>query len=1194
MMRILADRGGTFTDIVCIHDDGTIEVKKVLSDNPDQYDNALIEGIRLFKPLSDTHSVTEIRLGTTLATNALLERKGSPVIFITNAGFGSALRIGDQARPSLFSRHVPDRSHIHQDVLEIQGRLDAGGEEVLPLNETATRDALKTLKANTDCTTVAICLIHSVKNPKHELMVEQWAREAGFGHIYLSHQVAPQSGWWARASTTLLEAYLNPALASYVRSLRKDPSIDNVPLRLMQSHGGLADASDVRGTRSLLSGPAGGLFGAIEAARAAGLAKIITFDMGGTSADVARFDGRLDRRYHTMVDGMPLSVPTLAIDTIAAGGGSCLHITEGRFIVGPDSAGSQPGPACYRNGGPATLTDANVILGKIQPSFFPRIFGKNHNEGLDKDAAERALSTLILSSENTAIPKDLAAVAAGFVDVAVHAMARAIHKLSVARGFDVRQYALCAFGGAAGQHACLVAEALGIKKVLIHRLSSVLSAFGMGIAPESVLESRYLSVPLSQDSTKNLFDHYTTLAAVAENKLSLHLPPNSPIHSIATLQMHDQGSDTCLDIPYNPHDSLEDVKDAFHRQHRALFGAFDTDAILMLKGIVVEARHDPIPPELVQKKTLNQNLPPMNHHNLYSKGQWHRASLYELPSLNPGQNVAGPALLVDQDTNVVVEAGWVAVADETGGILLNDVRGQGHHDVYPPVTHADPAFLEIFHHLFSAVAEDMGETLAKTAHSVNIKERRDFSCAVFDAQGNLIANAPHVPVHLGSMGASVQAVLTSGLSMNPMDAFVTNDPYHGGTHLPDITVITPVFIEGTVRYFVASRGHHADVGGITPGSMPANSVHIDEEGVLIPPQKLVDQKTFQTDKMQALFSNARYPARNIPQNLADLRACVAANRAGVKAMRDIVDSYGPKTVDAYMGFILENAQNHVASVLHHQAPGSATITHDNGCIVTVKVTPDPATKRLRIDFSGTSPAGQHNLNAPLAITRACVLYVLRSLVSEDIPLNDGCLRAVDLVVPEGSLLNPPYPHAVSAGNVETSQMIVDALLLALGVQAASHGTMNNISFGNKIYQYYETLAGGGGAGPDFNGSTGYQCHMTNSRLTDVEILEQRFPVRVWELSVAENTGGAGEYCGGDGIRRDLEFLEPVDVSLITNNRQKAPKGFGGGKDGQSGVNIHQPAGKSTTILVGCCHLSVQTGDHIIIQTPGGGGWGTKD
>jgi 5-oxoprolinase (ATP-hydrolysing) len=1190
-MRILADRGGTFTDIVCVHDDGAIEVRKILSDHPEHPSNALIEGVHLFHPLTKPLNLQEIRLGTTLATNALLERKGAPVIFITNKGFGSALRIGDQARPSLFSRHVPPRTHIHQDVLEIQGRMDAQGKEILPLDEDATRAALKTLKDNTDCTTVAICLIHSVKNPKHEQTVGQWATEAGFAHVYLSHKIAPQSGWWTRASTTLLEAYLTPPLAEYIRTLRKDKSIDNVPIRLMQSHGGLADASDVQGSHSLLSGPAGGLFGAIEAARAAELPKIITFDMGGTSADVARFDGNLDRRYQIMVDGMPLSVPTLAIDTIAAGGGSCLHITEGRLIVGPDSAGSHPGPACYRNGGPATLTDANVLLGKIQPAFFPRIFGEGHKESLDKQASERALLNLALSWEDPKFSENLTALAAGFVDVAVHAMARAIHKLSVARGFDVRQYALCAFGGAAGQHACLVAEALGMKKILIHRFSSVLSAFGMGIAPESVLESRYLSVPLSQINSKDIFDHYTALATVAENKLSLHLKPHSPIQITATLQMHDRGSDTCLDIPYQPHDTLQDLQDAFHHQHRALFGSFDNQATLILKNIFVEAHHNPVPPAIVQKKTLNQNLPPIDHINLYSKGEWHHAPLYELPSLNPGQNIAGPALLLDQDTTLVVESGWVAVADDNGGVLLKDVRGQGHQDTRPPITHPDPAFLEIFHHLFSAVAEDMGETLAKTAHSVNIKERRDFSCAVFDAQGNLIANAPHVPVHLGSMGASVQAVLNSGLSMNPMDAFVTNDPYHGGTHLPDITVITPVFIEGTVRYFVASRGHHADVGGITPGSMPANSVHIDEEGVLIPPQKLVDQKTFQTDAMQALFSGARYPARNIPQNLADLRACVAANRAGVKAMRDIVDTFGHQTVDTYMGFILDNAQRHVASVLRNQALGSATVTHDQGCVVKVTLSSDPTTKRLCIDFSGTSPAGPHNLNAPLAITRACVLYALRSLVSEDIPLNDGCLRAVDLVVPQGSLLNPPYPYAVSAGNVETSQMVVDALLLAFGAQAASHGTMNNISFGNETYQYYETLAGGGGAGPDFNGSTGYQCHMTNSRLTDVEILEQRFPVRVWELSVAENTGGTGQHRGGDGVRRDLEFLEPMDVSLITNNRERSPQGLYGGNHGQSGINTHVQAGKPATPLTGCCHLSVQAGDHIIIQTPGGGGWG---
>ena len=1190
-MRIWADRGGTFTDIVCVHDDGQIEVKKILSDNPDHYDNALVHGMRLLQGAPGTKKITEIRLGTTLATNALLERTGSPVVFLTNQGFGYALTIGDQARPFLFSLNVPDRTHVYDHVLEIQGRISAAGEEIIPLAEEETREALKKIRDESGCATIAIALIHSLKNPKHETTVGQWAREAGFSHVYLSHQVAPQTGWWARASTTLLEAYLTPALAGYVRTLRKD--IDNTPLRLMQSHGGLSESSDVRGARSLLSGPAGGLFGAVEAARAAGLSKIITFDMGGTSADVARFEGTLDRRYQTMIQGMPLAAPTLAIDTIAAGGGSRLHITEGRFQVGPDSAGSHPGPACYRKGGPATLTDANVVLGKIQPAFFPRIFGKDGNESLDKDASERALSELILSQPIEGIPPDLAAIAAGFVDVAVHAMARAIHKLSVARGFDVRQYALCAFGGAGGQHACLVAEALGIKKILIHRFSSVLSAFGMGIAPESVLESQYLSVACAALTDKTLFAHYTSLAARVQNKLSLHLPPNSPIQVSATLQMHYQGSATCLDIAYNTKDNLETLQDAFHRAHRNLFGMADHDTPVVLKTIIVEAHHTPAPPALPIKKALNQTLPPMDHCTMYSKGQWHKVPLYEFPSLNPGQTIVGPALLLDHDTSVAVEAGWTAIADETGGLILQDTRGEAQSEVKPSLAHPDPAFLEIFHHLFSYVAEDMGETLAKTARSVNIKERRDFSCAVFDQKGNLIANAPHVPVHLGSMGASVRAVMDSGLSMNPMDAFITNNPYQGGTHLPDITVITPVFIEGVVRYFVASRGHHADVGGITPGSMPASSVHIDEEGVLIPPQKLVDQKIFQADTLRALLSKAPHPARNIDQNLADLRASVAANRAGVKALRDIVDTYGVETVDAYMVFILENAEKHVAAVLSHQSPGSATLTHDNGSVVTVKVSPDPKTKRLCIDFSGTSAAGQHNLNAPLAVTRACVLYVLRSLVHDDIPLNDGCLRAVDMIVPAGSLLNPPYPHAVSAGNVETSQLVVDALLLALGAQAGSHGTMNNVSFGNETHQYYETLAGGGGAGPDFNGSTGYQCHMTNSRLTDVEILEERFPVRVWKLAVAEKTGGTGQYHGGNGIVRDLEFLEPLAVSLITNNRQQSPQGLSGGGTGKPGINSLEHPGQSPKTLPGCCTVSVQAGDHIILQTPGGGGWGKR-
>ena len=1089
----------------------------------------------------------------------------------------------------MFSLHTPDRKHVHKDTIEINGRIDANGAEIEVLDEEDIKK-IKQIQQETGISSVAICLINSIKNPRHEETVARWATESGFSHIYMSHRTSPNIGWWYRTSTTLLDAYLTAPVLNYTNSLRK--YIDNTPLRVMQSFGGLCDTKELRGSTSLLSGPAGGIYGAIYAAKIAGFDKIITFDMGGTSTDVARYNGTIDRKYNQIIDGMPLNAPTLAIETIAAGGGSKLHYTNERMIVGPDSAGSHPGPACYRKGGSATITDANVVLGRIQPLFFPRLFGINNNESIDTNAAEIAILDLCqqINKDNTK-QDTIEETAEKFISVAVQSMASAIHKISVARGFDVREYALCAFGGAGGQHACLVAEALGIKNVIIHKYSSVLSAFGMGIAPETVIEQKYLSIPCNKSNEQKLFSDYNALSILTRNKISLYNNCADDVKIIATLQLHYHGSDNCIDIHYKPIDSLDDLCEQFHRQHRTLFGINDYENHVIIKNIIVEAQYHSAPPPIISVSPLKQNLLPIDHQAVYSKGKWNRTPIYELSSLNPQQIINGPALLIDNDSTIMVETGWQAIIGNNGILNLKHTSNTQKIDVIR-TDQPDPAYLEIFHNLFSSIAENMGETFAKTAHSVNIKERRDFSCAIFDNAGNLIANAPHVPVHLGSMGQTVKALINSDLTINQMDSFITNDPYNGGTHLPDITVITPVFINDTVSYFVASRGHHADIGGITPGSMPANSTNISQEGILIPIQHLVKDKTFQTQTMRSLLSSSQYPARNIEQNISDLQAAVSANRVGVIALRKITERYGADVITAYMDFILENAERHVLNALKNHRSGRAALQHDNGSIITVNITINPLTGRSIIDFSGSSAAGQHNLNAPIAITKASVLYVMRSLINQDIPLNDGCLRAIDIIVPDNSILNPSYPHAVSGGNVETSQIIVDTILQALNRQAGSQGTMNNISFGNATYQYYETLAGGAGAGEGFNGSSGYQCQMTNSRLTDIEVLEERYPVLINRLSMRKNSGGNGKYRGGDGIIREIEFLDNFDVSIISNNRINASMGLNGGKNGHSGVNTIIPNGTTEPAVIdGCCQIHVNKGDRIIIFTPGGGGYG---
>lgn len=1192
------DRGGTFTDIVARRPDGTLLTHKLLSENPERYRDAAVQGIRELLGVAagqpvPADAVEAVRMGTTVATNALLERKGEPVLLVTSAGLGDQLRIGYQARPKIFARHIQLPEQLYTRVLEVPERVAADGTILLPLDEDATRAGLQAA-FDAGLRACAILFIHGYRHTAHEARVAEIAREIGFSQISASHQVSPLMKMVGRGDTTVADAYLSPILRRYVAQVAD--ALPGIPLYFMQSNGGLTEAQRFQGRDAILSGPAGGIVGAVRTAAAEGFGQIIGFDMGGTSTDVSHYAGQYERSLETVVAGVRLRVPMLRIHTVAAGGGSICRFDGARLRVGPESAGSNPGPACYRRGGPLTVTDCNVMVGKLHPDFFPPVFGPEGNEKLDAAIVREkfaALAAEVSAASGTAMTPE--ALAEGFLRIAVENMANAIKHISVQRGYDVTRYALNCFGGAGGQHACLVADALGMKTVYLHPFAGVLSAYGMGLADLGALRDRAVENVLDESSFPSLIQTIGELGrdAAAELQAQGVESPRIGLHPTARVKV--AGTDAALEITFG---EVPAMRAAFAEAHRQRFGFDVPDRALVVESLSVEAvaasgEHVDIGGPGPANAPGPQTPPPaLATVPLWLGGETQPVPVHDRASLPPGTQVPGPAILREPTGTTIVEPGWRADVTARGGLVLRRV-------VPLPArvaigTDADPVMLEVFNNLFMSIAEQMGLALENTAHSVNIKERLDFSCALFDAGGNLIANAPHIPVHLGSMGDSVRAVIeTRRDSLRPGDAVMLNNPYRGGTHLPDVTVVTPVFDEAGrhILFWVASRGHQADIGGITPGSMPPDSTSIDQEGILIDDFLLVEGGRLREQAVVDLLSSGPYPARNISQNLGDLRAQVAANARGRDELMKMVSLFGLETVAAYMGHVQRNAEEQVRRVIKVLKDGQFTVAMDNGASIAVAIRIDPARRTATIDFTGTSPQQPNNFNAPSAIVRAAVLYVFRTLVDDEIPLNDGCLAPLEIIIPEGSMLNPHAPAAVVAGNVEVSQAVTNALYGALGVLAAAQGTMNNFTFGNDTHQYYETICGGAGAGPGFDGTDAVHTHMTNSRLTDPEVLEWRFPVRLESFRIRQGSGGQGRYKGGEGVERRIRFQEPMIAAILSNNRANRPFGLAGGGDALAGAARVERADGRVEELPATAKAAMQPGDAFVIVTPGGGGYG---
>ncbi|HEY9079425.1 hydantoinase B/oxoprolinase family protein [Magnetovibrio sp.] len=1186
------DRGGTFTDVAARRPDGRVVTLKLLSENPEQYPDAAVEGVRRLLDIAPGdvipgELIRHIKMGTTVATNALLERKGERTALVITRGFADALRIGYQNRPDLFARDIQLPDLLHERVIEAHERIDAHGKVVAALDEQALRQQLQEV-FSAGVRALAIVFVHGYRYPQHERRAAEIAKDVGFTQISTSFETSPLMKLVSRGDTTVVDAYLSPILRRYVDQV--SAKVADTRLMFMQSNGGLTDARLFQGKDSILSGPAGGVVGMARTAGLAGFNQVIGFDMGGTSTDVSHFDGQFERVFETHVAGVRLRAPMMHIHTVAAGGGSILHFDGARFRVGPDSAGANPGPACYRRGGPLAVTDCNVMLGKIQPAHFPHVFGATADQPLDADAVRlgfEALSKEIERATGEAMSPEQ--VAEGFLSIAVENMANAIKKISVERGYDITAYALNCFGGAGGQHACLVADALGMETVFIHPYAGILSAYGMGLADFTAMRERALECTLSADTFASLRTVLNDLGREARGELIAQDIAAERIEVREKVLLRYAGTDTALEIAFAP---LAEVMRAFEDAHLRRFGFVQPGRGLIVEACAVEAvgrDRDEVDQAWIPSVRMGE-LKPLDTVQLTSGGASHDAPVWDIASLRPGDVLKGPAIVRDVNSTVVVEPGWQAAYTDQGNLVLTRFvpRPKG----VSVGTDADPVMLEIFNNLFMSIAEQMGATLANTAHSVNIKERLDFSCALFDSGGNLVANAPHMPVHLGSMGESVKSVIDAqGSSMKPGDVFAINAPYNGGTHLPDVTVVTPVFENNAVLFYVASRGHHADIGGITPGSMPPHSQTVEDEGVLIDNVKIVSQGRFMESEVRALLASGPWPARNIDQNIADLGAQIAANEKGIAELSRMVRHFGLDVVRAYMGHVQDNAEESVRRVLDVLSDGSYTYELDDGAKIQVAIRIDKTARKAVVDFTGTSEQQPTNFNAPFPVCRAAVLYVFRTLVDDDIPLNAGCLKPIEIIAPEGCMLNPRYPAAVVAGNVETSQCVTDALYGALGVLAASQGTMNNFTFGNATYQYYETICGGAGAGPGFNGQSAVQTHMTNSRLTDPEVLEWRFPVRVDEFSIRRGSGGTGAYAGGDGVVRRIRFLAAMSAGILSNHRRIAPFGLNGGGAGHVGVNRVERADGRVESLGPTAAVELADGDVFVIETPGGGGYG---
>ena len=1188
MWQFWVDRGGTFTDIVAKSPEGGLLTHKLLSENPEVYKDAAVHGIREILKLGADDPVppgliSAVKMGTTVATNALLERKGERTVLFITKGLKDLLRIGYQNRPRLFDLHIVLPELLYSDVVEVTERLDAEGHVVTPLETKETRAALE--KAYDEgYRSIAVALMHSYRFPDHEQWIGEIARQIGFTQVSLSHEVSPLIKLVGRGDTAVVDAYLSPILRRYVDQVADALGAqgdDGARLMFMQSNGGLTDAGLFQGRDAILSGPAGGVVGMVRSAAELGYEKLIGFDMGGTSTDVCHFAGEYERSFETEVAGVRMRAPMMSIHTVAAGGGSILSYRDGRMQVGPESAGANPGPAAYRRGGPLTVTDCNVVLGKLNPDHFPHVFGPNADQPLDVDAVRKKFAAL---AEEIGDGKSVEEIAEGYLRIAVENMANAIKKISVQRGYDVTKYTMNCFGGAGGQHACLVADALGMESIFIHPFAGVLSAFGMGLADVRALRERQFSGALdAADASEALAE----IAESAREEVALQGIPAAQITVAQRVQVRPRGAQQSLEVPFGTPDEM---RDAFVAAHKQRFGFTPDTADLIIDVLMAEAightGENVTLPEPGAKDMAKQPV------RVCFEGQWQEVPLVDRATLAVGQSIDGPAILTEPTGTNVVEPGWRATAAKGGNLILERTvpikRGEAIG------TSVDPVMLEVFNNLFMSIAEQMGATLANTAYSVNIKERLDFSCAIFDQHGDLVANAPHVPVHLGSMSESVRTILRMNEGqIRPGDVFMMNNPFNGGTHLPDVTVITPVFDDAgeEIIYTVASRGHHADIGGKTPGSAPPDSKTIDEEGVVIDNFLLVDQGSLRDAETRELLASGQYPCRNIDQNMADLAAQIAANATGVGELQKITRQFGLETVHAYMGHVQDNAEESVRRVLDVLRDGSYSYKMDSGAEINVAIRVDKAARSATIDFTGTSPQSPTNYNAPLAICRAVVLYVFRTLIGRDIPMNEGCLKPLDLIVPDGSMINPKSPAAVISGNTEVSQSIADALYGALGVIAGSQGTMNNFVYGNDVHQNYETICGGTGAGDGFDGTSAVHSHMTNTRMTDPEVLETRFPVRVDEFSIRRGSGGAGRWKGGDGIVRRLTFNEAMTVTTLSSHRKIPPQGAQGGEPGACGKNGVIRADGTIEMLEGNAQVELSPGDTFVMKTPGGGGFG---
>ncbi|MBX3574152.1 MAG: hydantoinase B/oxoprolinase family protein [Mesorhizobium sp.] len=1199
------DRGGTFTDVIGRAPDGSLHPRKLLSENPEAYRDAAVQGIRDLLGLKagepiPAGRVGDVKMGTTVATNALLERKGDRVLLLITKGFRDALRIAYQARPDIFAKQILLPEQLYERVIEVPERVRVDGTLETLLDLEAVRDEIAAAKAD-GIEAVAIVFMHAWKHPDHEGRAEDLCREIGFSQISVSHKVSPLIKLVGRGDTTVVDAYLSPILSRYVQRVAGElgaKGAENGPrLMFMMSSGGLTAADMFQGKDALLSGPAGGVVGMVETARLAGFDKVIGFDMGGTSTDVAHYDGEYERAFDTEVAGVRVRAPMMRIHTVAAGGGSILHYADGRFQAGPDSAGANPGPACYRRGGPLAVTDANVMLGKLQPDFFPAIFGPGQDQPLDAEIVRARFAGLAAQIGDGRTPE---AVAEGFVTIAVENMANAIKKISVQRGYDVTEYLLNCFGGAGGQHACLVADALGMEAVLVHPFSGLLSAYGIGLASVSASRQQALIKPLAESSVPEIDALIEALREKVFEELAAQGVPEDAIRWRPVLMIRYDGTDTALPVDFTGR-SLDIARREFETAHKAQFGFVYDHKPMIVESIDLQGNDGRTAGrDETSRQTVDEAVAASETRRMFCEGEWRDAGVFRREELRPGNRVLGPALVIESHQTIVVEPGWQAEITARDHVLLRRVEKK--RRLAALGTEADPVMLEVFNNLFMAIAEQMGVTLQNTAYSVNIKERLDFSCAVFDRTGALVANAPHMPVHLGSMDRSVETIIRLNQGdIHPGDVFALNAPYNGGTHLPDITVVTPVFSddESEILFYAASRGHHADVGGTAPGSMTPLATTVDEEGVLFDNFRIVERGRFMEKELHALLTDHPWPARNPHQNIADLKAQIAANEKGVAELRKMVDHFGLDVVEAYMGHVQDNAAESVRRVLL-SLPDESVYEYptDTGQTIKVKITVDRDKREATVDFAGTSPVMKNNFNAPEPVARAAVLYAFRVMVEANIPMNAGCLRPINIIIPDGCMLRPAYPAAVVAGNVETSQHVTNAMFGAMGALANAQGTMNNLTYGNETYQYYETICSGSPAGrfndgTGFDGTSGVHTHMTNSRLTDPEILELRFPVLLEDFHIREGSGGKGKWNAGDGTRRTIRFLEEMECAILSSHRAAPPRGVAGGGDGEVGrTEVRRLDGRIETLRA-CDQTVLKAGEAVIVTTPTPGGFGAQ-